>query len=140
MLKFLCLALSAFWFNFAARGETLGSNIPLDAFQCSASVVGVCSESKCGEDRMQQQLTVNQNLGTVEMCALHPDNLKCVDLHIDDVSATEYAKRYELSQNSNSTITLIVNEAGQFHLIRTDAVSTFLNTFTTAGLCSLKKQ
>ncbi|WP_158531416.1 hypothetical protein [Hyphomonas sp. GM-8P] len=140
MLKFLCLVLSTFWFNFAARGETLSSKIPLDGFQCSASVVGVCSESKCGEDRMHQQLTVNQNLGIVEMCVLHPDNLKCVDLHIDDVSATKYAKRYELSQNSNSTITLIVNEAGQFHLIRTDAVGALLNTFTTAGLCSLKQQ
>lgn len=140
MFKILCLALSAFWLNLAARGETVNSKIPLDGFPCSANVVGVCVGSKCGVDQIQQQITINQSIENVEMCALHSEYLKCVDLKIDHVSSTAYGRSYRLSQDPNSTITLIVSETGAFHFIRTDAVGSVLNTFTTVGLCSLTSQ
>tara|TARA_R110001606_G_scaffold115052_1_gene243005 strand:+ start:1097 stop:1498 length:402 start_codon:yes stop_codon:yes gene_type:complete len=107
---------------------------------CAGSTVGICVETDCGADTLQQIVNVNFPSNSVEMCGLHDDFLKCVDGKIVETATSKYARAISISQNENSYISLVINKEGTFHLIRTDSVGPVLNSFISTGRCAIQDE
>jgi hypothetical protein len=130
----------AFGIFLGCAAHAQNQNHPLLAasrYICSGGSVSVClNADRCGVDEVQQTFVVDAVAGSVKACAKHDTGMKCVDERILNDAIGEYARVFQLGQTKTTTLVMVINQSGQFHHFRNDALPTLLQSFVTVGSCT----